>query len=98
VDRPAAPSPAVRRKIKRPDHGKGLWCFHGGGFVERTTAVLNRCRSMAKHWQNLNRKALAFLVAQPFVSGLESFIILRNIFGQTLRILKAPRFGEGRHS
>jgi len=36
------------------------------GFVvlpkrERTIAWLNRCRRLAKDWENLNRKALAFL-------------------------------------
>jgi hypothetical protein len=29
--------------------------------VERTIAWLNRCRGLAKDWENLNRKALAFL-------------------------------------
>lgn len=29
--------------------------------VERTIAWVNRCRRLAKDWENLNRKALAFL-------------------------------------
>jgi transposase len=29
--------------------------------VERSIASLNRCRRIAKDWENLNRKALAFL-------------------------------------
>jgi hypothetical protein len=29
--------------------------------VERTFAWLNRCRRLAKDWENLNRNALAFL-------------------------------------
>lgn len=29
--------------------------------VERTIGWLNRCRRLAKDWENLNRKALAFL-------------------------------------
>jgi hypothetical protein len=29
--------------------------------VERTIAWLDRCRRLAKDWENLNRKALAFL-------------------------------------
>jgi transposase len=29
--------------------------------VERTIAWLNRCRRLAKDWESLNRKALAFL-------------------------------------
>jgi transposase len=31
------------------------------GFVGRTIAWLNRCRRLAKDWECLNRKALAFL-------------------------------------
>jgi hypothetical protein len=31
------------------------------GRVERTLAWLNRCRRLAKDWENLNRNALAFL-------------------------------------
>jgi transposase len=30
--------------------------------VERTLAWLNRCRRLAKDWENLNRKARAFLL------------------------------------
>jgi len=30
--------------------------------VERTIAWLNRCRRLAKDWENLNRKALAFFL------------------------------------
>jgi transposase len=29
--------------------------------VERTIAWLNRCRRLARDWENLNRNALAFL-------------------------------------
>jgi putative transposase len=29
--------------------------------VERTIAWLNRCRRLAKDWENLNHKALTFL-------------------------------------
>jgi transposase len=29
--------------------------------VERTIAWLNRCRRLAKDWENLNRKAMAFI-------------------------------------
>ena len=41
-------------------------CYRGPprlniGIVERTIAWLNRCRRLAKDWENLNRSALAFL-------------------------------------
>jgi transposase len=34
---------------------------NGSWIVERTIAWLNRCRRLAKDWENFNRKALAFL-------------------------------------
>jgi transposase len=34
---------------------------HQRWIVERTIAWLNRCRRLAKDWENLNRTALAFL-------------------------------------
>ena len=47
--------------VKRPDHDKGFVVLPGRWIVKRTIAWLNRCRRLAKHWENLNRKALAFL-------------------------------------
>ena len=47
--------------IKRSDHAKGFVVLPRRGVVERTIAWLNRCRRLAKDWENLNRKALAFL-------------------------------------
>ena len=41
--------------------------------VERTLAWLNRCRCLAKDWENLNHKARAFLLLasiQPMVRRL----------------------------
>jgi len=43
--------------VKRADAAIGLKRW----IVERTIAWLNRCRRLAKDWENLNRKALAFL-------------------------------------
>jgi transposase len=40
--------------VKRSDRRAGF-------AVERTIAWLNRCRRLAKDWENLNRKGLAFL-------------------------------------
>ena len=47
--------------IKRSDHAKGFVVRPRRWVVERTIAWLNRCRRLAKDWENLNRKALAFL-------------------------------------
>jgi transposase len=47
--------------VKRPDHDKGFVVLPGRWIVERPIAWLGRCRRLAKDWENLNRKALAFL-------------------------------------
>lgn len=53
---------AVEVKIlKRSDVAKGFVVLSKRWIVERTIAWLNRCRRLAKDWECLNRKALAFL-------------------------------------
>jgi len=47
--------------VKRSDQAKGFVVLPRRWVVERTIAWLNRCRRLAKDWENLNRKALAFL-------------------------------------
>jgi transposase len=47
--------------VRRSDHDKGFVVLPRRWLVERTIAWLNRCRRLAKDWENLNRKALAFL-------------------------------------
>jgi transposase len=47
--------------VKRSDHAKGFVVLPKRWIIERTFAWLNRCRRLAKDWENLNRKALAFL-------------------------------------
>jgi transposase len=47
--------------VKRSDQAKGFVVLPKRWVVERTLAWLNRCRRLAKDWENLNRKALAFL-------------------------------------
>ena len=47
--------------VKRSDHAKGFVPLPKRWIVERTIAWLNRCRRLAKDWENLNRNALAFL-------------------------------------
>ena len=47
--------------VKRSDHVKGFAVLPKRWIVERTIAWLNRCRRLAKDWENLNRKGLAFL-------------------------------------
>jgi transposase len=47
--------------VKRSDFVKGFVVLPKRWLVERTFAWLNRCRRLAKDWECLNRKALAFL-------------------------------------
>ena len=47
--------------VKRSDRAKGFIVLPKRWIVERTIAWLNRCRRLAKDWENLNVKALAFL-------------------------------------
>src|SRR5439155_284084 len=47
--------------VKRSNRTKGFVVLPRRWIVERTFAWLNRCRRLAKDWENLNRNALAFL-------------------------------------
>ena len=47
--------------VKRSDVAKGFTVLPKRWLVERTIAWLNRCRRLAKDWECLSRKALAFL-------------------------------------
>jgi transposase len=47
--------------VKRSDGVKGFVVLPKRWTVERTIGWLNRCRRLAKDWENLNRKALTFL-------------------------------------
>lgn len=54
--------------VKRSDRTKGFVVLPRRWVVERTFAWLNRCRRLAKDWENLNRNALAFLRRRITVS------------------------------
>jgi transposase len=47
--------------VRRSDQIKGFVVLPKRWIVERSIAWLNRCRRLAKDWENLNRNALAFL-------------------------------------
>ena len=47
--------------VKRSDQTKGFAVLPRRWVVERTFAWLNRCRRLAKDWENLTTRALAFL-------------------------------------
>jgi transposase len=47
--------------VKRPDQARGFEVIPKRWVVERTFAWLNRCRRLAKDFENLVRNAMAFL-------------------------------------
>ena len=47
--------------VRRSDQVKGFAVLPKRWIVERTIAWLDRCRRLAKDWECLNRKALAFV-------------------------------------
>ena len=47
--------------VKRPANQKGFEVLPKRWVVERTIAWINRCRRLAKDYENLNRTALAFI-------------------------------------
>jgi transposase len=47
--------------VKRSDRANGFVVLPRRWMVERTFAWLGRCRRLAKDWECLNRRALAFL-------------------------------------
>ena len=54
--------PYVKTEIvKRSDAAKGFVVLPKRWIVERSIAWLNRCRRLAKDWENLNLSALVFL-------------------------------------
>ena len=61
-DKVARVSPNIETEIvKRSDQVEEFAVLPKRWIVERTIAWLNRCRRLAKDWENLNRKGLAFL-------------------------------------
>ena len=51
----------VTEIVRRCDQVKGFVALPQRWIVERTIAWLNRCRRLARDWENLNHNALAFL-------------------------------------
>ena len=86
--------------IKRSDHAKGFVVLPRRWVVERTIAWLNRCRRLAKDWENLNRKALAFLRLASIRLMSPKTLIPLDVPGQTLtdqvpRVLNHPFINKG---
>ena len=71
--------------VRRSDQAKGFIVLPRRWIVERTIAWLNRCRRLAKDWENLNRKGLAFLRLASIRLMLRNSVIPLDVLGQTLR-------------
>ena len=71
--------------VKRSDHAKAFVVLPKRWIVERTLAWLGRCRRLAKDWECLNRKALAFLRLASIRLMCENYAIPHNVSEQTLR-------------
>jgi transposase len=77
--------------VKRSDQTPGFVALPKRWIIERTFAWLGRCRRLAKDWECLNHKALAFLRLASIRSCCENHAIPHDVLGQTLRVrLKAP--------
>ena len=71
--------------VKRSDQAKGFVVLPKRWVVERTFAWLGRCRRLAKDWENLNRRALAFLRLASIRLMLRKLCNPGDLSGQTLR-------------
>ncbi len=64
--------------VKRLGHANGFVVLPKRWIIERTLAWLGRCRRLAKDWECLNRKALAFLRLASIRLMLRSYYV-RNL-------------------
>ncbi len=86
--------------VKRSDQAQRFVVLPKRWIVERTFAWLGRCRRLAKDWECLNRKALAFLKLVFYPPHDAKIMQFKMMFpGETLRspvlALRAGRSGVG---
>jgi transposase len=70
--------------VKRSDQPGTFVVLPKRWIVERTLAWLNRCRRLAKDWENRNYKARAFLLLASIRRIVRSSAIPYKVLGQTL--------------
>ena len=68
--------------VKRSDRVKGFVVQPRRWVVERTIAWLNRCRRLAKDWENLATRSPSSS-SRPFDSCSENSVILHKVSGRT---------------
>ena len=71
--------------VKRSDRVKGFVVQPRRWVVERTIAWLNRCRRLAKDWENLATRSPSSS-SRPFDSCSENSVILHKVSGRTLSV------------
>ena len=71
--------------VKRSDQAQRFVVLPKRWIVERTFAWLGRCRRLAKDWECLNRKALAFLKLASIRLMTRKLCNSYDVLGQTLR-------------
>ena len=73
--------------VKRSDRANGFVVLPKRWIVERSIAWLNRCRRLAKDWENRNRKALAFLRLASTACS-ENSAIQHELVGEVLVVMR----------
>ena len=77
----------VTEIVKRSDTAKGFEVLPRRWVVERTFSWLGRCRRLAKDWECLNQKALAFSAHRLHPAHApKAMQFPHDVFGQTLRV------------
>ena len=73
----------VTEIVRRRNNAKGFVVEPQRWIVERSIGWLNRCRRLAKDWENRNHNALAFLHLASIRSCSESSVTLHEVSGRT---------------
>jgi hypothetical protein len=83
--------------VKRSDQAQRFVVLPKRWLVERTFAWLGRCRRLAKDWECLNRKALAFLKLASIRLMLRMLFSLFCGLGMSLAVVTGLAILNTRH-
>jgi transposase len=73
--------------VRRCDDAKGFVVLPKRWIVERTIAWLNRCRRLAKDWENLTKMRSHSFISHQSDARCGNFVIENELLGRTLRSL-----------